>query len=1229
MSLLTPPADEAARLEALLAASEARYRALFEYAPDGILIADARSTYLDANGTMCRMLGYAREELVGLNATDIVVPAEVPYIESALDAIKVRSDYSREWQFRRKDGSTFPAEVIATQMPDGNLLAMVRDITERKQTETASRQLAAIVESSQDAIYSTDLGSVITSWNAGAETMLGYTAAEMIGTSVTQLFPDDRLAEENLILQRLCRGEGTDLLETLRRAKDGRLVEVSIVVSPIRGARGRITGTSRIVRDITVLKAREREIARLSRLYDARSQVNQAIVRMPTRDELFRKVCRVLVERGGFDMAWIGWHDAETHRLMPVAECGDENGYLQSIEVYTDDRPEGRGPSGLACREGRPQISNDLFNDPAAQPWRAEVERRRWRAAAAFPIRLQGEVCGVLTVCADEAGFFQDKEIALIEEAAGDVSFALENLAREEARRQAEAIAQSEKLFSDTMIESMPGVLYFYDDRGHFLRWNRTFETVSGYSGNEIAQMHPLDFFADAEKRPLQERIAEVFAKGESSVEAPFVSKDGRSLPYFFTGRRVVFEGKPCLVGVGIDISERKEAEQALRQSEGKLRALFEQAPLGIAVVDSVTGQFRTINPQYCKIVGYSEAEMLASTFQQITHPDDLPRDLENMRRLRAREMEAFQMEKRYLRKDGFLVWVSLTCVPLWNAAAGGPQHIAMVEDITARKLAENRLAESERKYRELVEHANSIILRWNAEGRITLLNEFGQRFFGYSAEEILGRHVLGTIVPITESSGRDLQRLMEQIHADPGAFEQNVNENMRCNGEKVWISWTNRIVRDEQGRVVEILSIGTDITERKQMEETLQKSESQLTLILNNVSDIIFAIAAEPPDGFRFSSVNRRFLEATGLEESQIVGARVQDVIPQSAQPLVFGRYHEAIRTGQSVRWEEVSDYPTGRKIGHVTVVPVFDARGVCTQLVGMVHDVTERKQAEEQIHRLNGELQQHAEGLERRVAERTAELQTALVRAEAADRLKSAFLATMSHELRTPLNSIIGFTGTVLQGLAGPLNEEQKKQLGMVRGSARHLLELINDVLDLSKIEAGQLQVRAEPFDLRVSLERTAASVKVLADKKGLALTTVLAPGVGEISSDRRRVEQIVLNLLNNAIKFTDHGDVTLTAGLVADFRPSPDAPPQRAVRIAVADTGIGIRAEDLAKLFQPFRQVDAGLARLHEGTGLGLVICRRLATLLGGEIAVRSEWARGSEFTFTLPLQRTTTP
>lgn len=264
------------------------------------------------------------------------------------------------------------------------------------------------------------------------------------------------------------------------------------------------------------------------------------------------------------------------------------------------------------------------------------------------------------------------------------------------------------------------------------------------------------------------------------------------------------------------------------------------------------------------------------------------------------------------------------------------------------------------------------------------------------------------------------------------------------------------------------------------------------------------------------------------------------------------------------------------------------------------------------EENARLYEEVRVRAGDLEKRVAERTAELETARDRAESADRLKSAFLATMSHELRTPLNSIIGFTGILLQELAGPLNEEQQKQLGMVRGSAQHLLALINDVLDISKIEAGQLEVCREVFDLCRSVEKVVGVVKPMADKKGLRLNVEMGPGIGKLVSDPRRVEQVLLNLLNNAVKFTEKDAAVKVTAVAADG----------VVRISVADEGVGIKPEDLDKLFQPFRQIETGLSRRHEGTGLGLVICRRLATLLGGDIEVRSEWGKGSVFTFTLP-------
>ncbi|MBX3279953.1 MAG: PAS domain S-box protein [Acidobacteria bacterium] len=928
------------KTRAALEACEARYRTLFEYSQVGVVLADRQSYYIDANESVCRMFGYSREEFIGLHASDIVVQTETPHIDDAIDEITNRADHRREWQFRRKDGSIFPADVVATLMPDGTLLGLIRDLSDTKAAHDYREHLAAIVESSQDAIVSTNPDGIVTSWNGGAEDVYGYSAADMTGASIERLIPEDKLDEELAIRERLGRGERVEILETRRIRRDGRLIDAWVSASPIRDAKGRIISASRIVRDITAIKEHEREINRITKLYAALSQVNQAIVMAPTREELFEKICRALVEHGGFRMAWIGRHDADNNLLVPVAKWGDENNYTQGLVVRTDEGPQGRGPTGTAFRSGQPYVCNDTLNDPATLPWRLDLERRGLRASAAFAIRMNGATWGTLSVYADTPGYFHDKEIALLEEAAADISFALDNFARDEARRKAERTLYSEVQFSGTMIESMPGILYFYDMAGRFLRWNRNFETVSGYSGEEIAGMHPLDFFAGEEKALLEQRIAEVFEKGESSVEALFLSKDGALTPYFFTGRRVEFEGQTCLVGVGIDVSERRAAE--------------------------------------------------------------------------------------------------------------------------------NRLAESERKYRELVEHANSIILRWNSDGRITFLNEFGQKFFGYSEEEIIGRHVMGTIVPATESSGRDLERLIEEICAAPESFEQNINENTRRDGRRVWIAWTNRIEKDADGRVTEILSIGADITARKQAEAEREKRH-----------------------------------------------------------------------------------------------------------------------------------------------------------RAEAADRIKSAFLATMSHELRTPLNSIIGFTGVILQGLAGPLNEEQGKQLEMVQASARHLLALVNDVLDISKIEAGQLEVARRPFDLRRSIEKAVATVKPQTEAKGLNLRVDIADDLGTAISDERRFGQVLLNLLSNAVKFTERGEISLAAELVADFGANGVESEQRAIRLRVSDTGMGIRTEDLPTLFQPFRQIDSGLSRNHEGTGLGLAICRRLTDLMGGEIHAESEWGVGSTFIVTLPL------
>ncbi|MEO7776499.1 MAG: PAS domain S-box protein [Fibrobacteria bacterium] len=612
----------------------------------------------------------------------------------------------------------------------------------------------------------------------------------------------------------------------------------------------------------------------------------------------------------------------------------------------------------------------------------------------------------------------------------------------------------------------MPGILYFYDVNGCFLRWNLNFETVSGYSHDEIARMHPLDFFTEADRPRVGQRIEEVFAQGHSSLEAPFIAKDGTATPYFFTGRQVRFEDKTCLVGVGIDISERAGAQA--------------------------------------------------------------------------------------------------------------------------------KLAESERKYRELVENANSIILRWNHEGVITLLNEYGQRFFGYAPEEIVGRHVIGTIVPLTESGGRDLRGLMQEICADPKAFEQSINENIRRNGERVWIAWTNRIALDAEGRMIEILSIGTDITARKLAEEGRWETEARYRKLFDCA-----------PDGILIADARGIYLDANpslcrmlGYLRDEIVGKNASDIV----DPSEIGNIEPAIATIRSAS-EYQREWRFRRKDGSILEAEVTVTNMPDGNLLAMIRDIEERRQAE-----------------------REREMRH---RAEAADRVKSAFLATMSHELRTPLNSILGFTGIMLQKLAGPLNAEQSKQLDMVRTSARHLLALVNDVLDISKIEAGQLDVSREPFDPRKSIDKVLALIAPQMEAKSLILRADIAADLGVVIGDARRFEQILLNLLSNAVKFTNHGGIGLAAWLPPDARQVGGEQAQPAIRVQVSDTGIGIKPENLSLLFQPFRQIDSGLTRQHDGTGLGLAICRRLARLMGGEIDAVSEWGKGSTFSVTLPLEGTVKP
>jgi PAS domain S-box-containing protein len=313
-----------------------------------------------------------------------------------------------------------------------------------------------------------------------------------------------------------------------------------------------------------------------------------------------------------------------------------------------------------------------------------------------------------------------------------------------------------------------------------------------------------------------------------------------------------------------------------------------------------------------------------------------------------------------------------------------------------------------------------------------------------------------------------------------------------------------------------------------------------------------------------------------------------------------------EVFATGRTLYVEETLGAGALERVFLSVKFPLRDLEGRVYAVGGVSTDITELRRVQREVTEANARL-------EHTVTMRTQELVEARDRAEQADHAKTAFLSTVSHELRTPLNSILGFSEIVLRELSGPLNDEQRRQLTIVHDSARLLLDLINEILDLSRIEAGRMQLTVETFELADVLQRRVEALASQADSKGLRLACRLAPDLGTMTSDPKRIAQIVSNLLSNAVKFTDRGGIDLSAERSRD-----------AVRIAVSDTGPGIAPNDVAQLFKPFVQVGELQERHREGTGLGLAISRHLARALGGDITVTSEVGRGTTFTVTLPVE-----
>jgi PAS domain S-box-containing protein len=429
----------------------------------------------------------------------------------------------------------------------------------------------------------------------------------------------------------------------------------------------------------------------------------------------------------------------------------------------------------------------------------------------------------------------------------------------------------------------------------------------------------------------------------------------------------------------------------------------------------------------------------------------------------------------------------------------------------------------------------------------------------------------------------------------------------------------TNRMdsIRGQAGQQSKeyALSLEKKVQERtlqyRELNETLQESEERFRLAFENASIGMCLVGL---DG-KYMRVNARICEIFGYSREIMETLNMFDLTHPEDRMDSSDMIKNSV-AGEFKNWHFEKRYINSQgNIVYAITSPtlIHSAAGEPMYFISQVQDITERKAAEEELRKYHEHLEELVEERTIELGKKTYELEQRNIKLQELDRLKSVFLASMSHELRTPLNSIIGFTGIMLQGMAGDLNGEQKKQLAIVKKSANHLLELINDILDISKIEAGKVALSLEPFSL-ASLMREVADVFIqMASEKGLDFKLTVGEEV-EVYSDRRRVKQVIMNFVSNAIKFTESGSVSIKTEVDGND----------ILYISVADTGTGISKPGMDKLFMPFQQVDFSLTKKHEGTGLGLYLSRKIACLLHGDIIAKSKQGEGSEFIFELPIE-----
>ncbi|MBD2845974.1 PAS domain S-box protein [Paenibacillus sp. IB182496] len=671
---------------------------------------------------------------------------------------------------------------------------------------------------------------------------------------------------------------------------------------------------------------------------------------------------------------------------------------------------------------------------------------------------------------------------------------------------------------------------------------------------------------------------------GSTVIEHRIITDDGVVRVVQNQWETIVDESGRLLQMVGIvqDITERKAMEQRLLQNERNFRIISESSHDFISRHRAERPfTFLYASPVCRTILGYAPEELTGTPGTHYLHPEDKSRVARILRSLaRDRRSEAFVF--RFRHKNGSYVWFETTSRYVQDETGHSGEIISISRDVTDRRQLDLSLQESEQRYKSLFEYNPAAVYSMDPEGRILSANRSLQQLSGYGQAELIGR-------PFAELAS-DHDRSRAQLHiarASQGEAQHYEVKMVHRDGRQLQLSVTN-VPIVVGGQVVGVFGISNDTTERKRYMARIEKLSYEHKRILNSLSEGIFRLDA---DG-RSTFMNTAAAAMLGFGYMEPILPADLHQLQQSASdgtPAILGRTPivQAVREGRRLRETEAVFWKRDGSsfLVNYEVTPLYDD-GKSIGAVVVFRDITGEK-----------------------------EIIRAKEFAEMADHAKSEFLSMMSHELRTPMNGMVGMVDLLLDT---ELDDEQRSYAEIISQSSESLLHILNDILDLSKVEAGKLVIDAEPMRPADMLETVRELFTAQAADKQIALRCVLDPHVPElVVCDPVRLRQVLVNLVSNGIKFTDAGSVSVSCYI--RYRDEHEI----ILEFAVQDTGIGIPEDKLDQLFHSFSQLHSGMGRTYGGTGLGLAICKKLVELMGGSIEVQSRQGEGSIFRFMLPV------